>query len=239
MLLGKATRSVFYACTNGNSFTSRSATFPGAITSIAVSNVNPEKVWITLSGYNTGNKVYVSSDAGLTWTDYSDGLPNLPVNCIVYHNNSNDKLYVGMDVGVYFRDAAMPFWESFSSGLPNVQIREMEIQYSVNKLRAATFGRGLWESEIDLSTGITQISLDDDFLLYPNPTTGKFYIKFKDDFNKYRSIKFDLFNSVGECVNSQHIDEESTEINLNLSSGLYFARIKLDEREFAKKIVVE
>jgi len=92
--------------------------------------------------------VYVSNDAGVTWTNYSTGLPNLPVNCIVYQNGSNDALYVGTDVGIYYRNNAMSSWQPFFNGLPNVIVNELEIQYSSGKIRAATYGRGLWESEI-------------------------------------------------------------------------------------------
>jgi PKD repeat protein len=36
----------------------------------------------------------------------------------------------------------------FSNGLPNVTVTELEIHYGASKLRAATFGRGLWETTI-------------------------------------------------------------------------------------------
>ena len=39
-----------------------------------------------------------------SWSNISTGLPNLPVNCVIYSNNSNDAIYAGTDVGVYYRD---------------------------------------------------------------------------------------------------------------------------------------
>jgi len=145
----------FYVATDGNSFTERSAGLPvpaSQITAIAVSNTHPEKVWVTFSGYNAANKVWTSSDTGLTWSNYSTGLPNLPVNCIVYQNNSNNALYVGTDVGVYFMCDSLPSWQPFYNGLPNVDVEELEIAYSINKIRAATSGRGLWESDLGVIT---------------------------------------------------------------------------------------
>jgi len=103
---------------------------------------------VTLSGYLDGNKVYMSNDAGVTWNNYSEGLPNLPADCIVYQNGSNDRLYVGMDVGVYYHDNSMSSWQLYNNGLPKVIINELEIQYSSGKLRAATYGRGLWECDL-------------------------------------------------------------------------------------------
>ncbi|MDF2437905.1 MAG: hypothetical protein K0Q95_2281, partial [Bacteroidota bacterium] len=143
----------FYASTNGGtSFTDRTGSLPVASTSIsyiAVASNNPAHVWVTLSGYSAANKVWYSADAGVTWTNYTTGLPNLPANCIVYQNGSaNDALYVGTDVGVYYRDNTASSWTTYNSGLPNVIVKELEIQYTAGKLRAATYGRGIWQSDL-------------------------------------------------------------------------------------------
>ncbi len=141
----------FFVSTDGNTFIDRTGTLPVSavfVSYIAVSNADPNKVWVTFSGYSSGNKVYFSSDAGVTWSNYSTGLPNLPANCIVYQNGSNDGLYLGMDVGVYYRDSSMISWQLFNTGLPNVVVDELEIQYGVGKIRAATYGRGLWEADL-------------------------------------------------------------------------------------------
>ena len=141
----------FYASTNGNTFTDRTAGLPVAsasITYIAVSNIDANKVWVSFSGYSAANKVWYSADAGATWTNYSTGLPNLPVNCIARQNGTNDALYIGTDVGVYYRDNTLSSWTSYSTGLPNVIVRELEIHYASNKIRAATYGRGLWQSDL-------------------------------------------------------------------------------------------
>ncbi|MEO8085212.1 MAG: T9SS type A sorting domain-containing protein [Bacteroidota bacterium] len=145
----------FFVTTDGNNFTERSAGLPvpaSQITAIAVSSTQPEKVWVTFSGYNAANKVWTSSDTGLTWSNYSTGLPNLPVNCIVYQNNTNNALYVGTDVGVYFIADSLASWQTFNNGLPNVEVQELELAYGVNKIRAATSGRGLWESDFGIIT---------------------------------------------------------------------------------------
>ncbi len=123
-----------------------------SITYIAVKNDDPNTVWFTVGGYTSGEKVYESTDGGLSWTSISTGLPNLPVMSIVQYKNATDRnvLFVGTDVGVYVKDGASS-WASFSNGLPNVVVAELEILYTggVDKLRAGTFGRGLWETEID------------------------------------------------------------------------------------------
>ncbi len=140
-----------FVSTDGNTFTDKTGALPvgsASITALAVSNSDPNKVWVTFSGYSAGNKVWYSPDAGTTWSSYSTGLPNLPVNCILYQNATNDGLYVGTDVGVYFIDNSAASWQPFFTGLPNVDVEELEIAYSIGKIRAATNGRGLWESDL-------------------------------------------------------------------------------------------
>lgn len=116
---------------------------------IAVSDENPEHVWVALSGYDDGNKVYFSDNAGSTWTNVSGTLPNVPVNTIVYENVSTaNRLYVGTDLGVFTKDDVSGDWEPYMTGLPNVMIHELEINYSEFKLYAATYGRNVWKTDL-------------------------------------------------------------------------------------------
>ncbi len=116
------------------------------ITSIGVSPVNIAKVWVCFSGYTGDKKVYYTSDAGATWVNISGTLPNVPVNCIAYHDNGNDGIYIGTDIGVFYRDNTITDWMPFRNGMPNVLVRDLEI--TNDKIRAATFGRGIWESNL-------------------------------------------------------------------------------------------
>jgi hypothetical protein len=120
----------------------------GPITSICIHPSNPNTIWTTSSGYTAGNKVYRSNDGGYTWTNISGNLPNVPANTVVYQTNSPERLYVGTDIGVYYRDLTTQDWQDFNTGLANVIVNELEIQYAVNKIRAATYGRGVWESDL-------------------------------------------------------------------------------------------
>lgn len=105
-------------------------------------------IYATFSGYDSGKKVYVTTDAGTIWQNISGNLPNLPVNCISYQNGTQGGIYVGTDIGIFYTDSTLSNWQPFNDGLPNVIVNELEIHYPTNKLRAATFGRGLWESPL-------------------------------------------------------------------------------------------
>ncbi len=118
------------------------------ISDITVSQYDPRRIWISVSNYVNGEKVFYSENGGDTWENYSEGLPNIPVNCLLYQDNSNSCIYAGTDLGVYVRDRSMDGWKDFSEGLPNVIINEMQIYHPDSLLRAGSYGRGLWESKL-------------------------------------------------------------------------------------------
>jgi photosystem II stability/assembly factor-like uncharacterized protein len=118
------------------------------ITYIAIHPTDPDILYASSGNYNAGQKVYFSDDGGQTWSNLSQDLPNLPVNCIVINELLPDHLYIGTDVGAFFSPDAGATWEDFSQGLPNVIINELEIHYNSSSLVAATYGRGTWKTPL-------------------------------------------------------------------------------------------
>jgi PKD repeat protein len=137
----------------GSTWTNVTGTLPTASampSNIEISPTDPNKVWVTFSGYSGGNKVFITTNGGTSWTNYSTGLPNVPANCIVYQvGSATDIVYVGTDIGVFVRDNASGTWAPYLAGLPRVIVRDLEIYYGApNKIRAGTYGRGTWESDL-------------------------------------------------------------------------------------------
>jgi photosystem II stability/assembly factor-like uncharacterized protein len=152
-----ATQSILYKTINGgSSWSNITAGLPVAssyITYIAVKSTDPLTVWVSFGEYNT-HGVYQTTNGGSTWTNISSGLPNIPVMCVVQNaqNTSENELYAGTDVGVFVK-AGSNNWTAYNAGLPNVVVTELEIYYNsgaphLSRLRAATYGRGLWETEL-------------------------------------------------------------------------------------------
>jgi photosystem II stability/assembly factor-like uncharacterized protein len=120
---------------------------PGSISNFCIHPKNPEILWAVRSNYSANQKVYKSKDGGATWTNISGSLPNIPANSIEYQVGTNDGLYVGMDMGVFYKDSTMADWVLFADGLPNAEVTDMEIKYDEGKIYASTYGRGLWKSD--------------------------------------------------------------------------------------------
>jgi PKD repeat protein len=143
---------LFKTINGGTSWTNVTAGLPtasAAISRIAVAPNDPNTVLVTFSGYSSGNKVMRSTNGGTSWTNISTGLPNLPANCITaMPGATNGAYYVGMDVGVYYIDNTFTSWQPYFTGLANVPVFDLEIYQATGKVRAATYGRGVWEVDI-------------------------------------------------------------------------------------------
>jgi len=128
------------------------------ISCITIDPTDPDRVWVSFYDiwsnsnltppYNGVNRVLFSANGGTSWSDYSTGLTSLPVNSIIYQKGTDDGLYVGTDVGVFYRNNTMSQWECFSDGFPVAIVTDLEINYCSGKIICSTYGRGVWESDL-------------------------------------------------------------------------------------------
>ncbi len=126
---------------------------PGRFVSgIAVDPANPNRAWISYSGYGSNTPgfpghvfevVYDPSSGTSTWTDWSYDLGDLPMTGIAYDNVTGD-LYVSNDFGVLRLAGGTTSWTLAAPGMPNVEVAGLTIVPSERKLYAATHGLGAW-----------------------------------------------------------------------------------------------
>lgn len=155
LYLSRSGTANFYRTNNANAasptWIDLDAGMPGTgnPTDIEIDPDDPNHLWMTF-----GTNPYESVDGGVSWTDISGTMPAITMNTIVLDTASPVKaLYVGTDAGVFYRDNTMANWISYSVGLPPVEITELEIYYDaecrdLDMLRAGTYGRGLYESDL-------------------------------------------------------------------------------------------
>ncbi|MEC9208825.1 MAG: PKD domain-containing protein [Bacteroidota bacterium] len=146
---------IFRTTNGGTSWTQINNNLPNKyITYVIVHPTDENKVWVTFSGYTAGEKVYKTIDGGNNWVNISGTLPNIPVNCIELDTTNNlETIYIGTDLGVFISDSTLNDWNQFNNNsLPNVIVNELEIQYQSNKLFAATYGRGLWNIDLQITS---------------------------------------------------------------------------------------
>lgn len=134
--------------TNGGQAWTSIFTAPNQVSvrNLTVNPTKPDEIYIVTGGYMSGNKVF--KVIGTSSSNISGDLPNFPVNCITYQKNSNDRIYIGTDIGVFTKDASTN-WQYMEDGMPQVIISELKIHYPSGMLRAATYGRGMWEIPVN------------------------------------------------------------------------------------------
>ncbi|CAN5118615.1 hypothetical protein BH09BAC5_BH09BAC5_02040 [soil metagenome] len=206
----------------GATWTTHNAGGSPSITSIVVNPTNPNQVWITRGGYTSIYKVQMSLDGGSTWTNLSSGLPNVSVNTSLYENGSANLIYIGTDAGIYYRDTITNAWTNYSNGLPNTSVTDLQIFYPTRKLRAGTYGRGIWEIDLVNPLGIENQNTSDAGILkiYPNPSSGIFNLNYTS--NLKSPVTISVKNILGETLLTL---ENTTTTQLDLSTfpkGFYF-----------------
>ncbi len=202
---------------------------------ITVAADNEDHLFVTYSEYQANHKVYESFDGGDSWSNITgSNLPNLPVNCIVHQDLANGDLYIGMDVGIYHRDNTMSDWVPYMNGLPNVVIKELEINYNTQKIVAATFGRGIWESDLNTQSTNTLNNIEQDLIIYPNPANDYIEIHGVQD---YESI-ITIYSVTGEKVlRSNYTQKIDTK---DLTGGCYLVEVtSKNKKPIVKKLIIE
>lgn len=105
--------------------------------------------YATVMGFGVGH-VWKTTDAGATWSNVSGNLPDVPTNAVVVDPLNSNFVYVGTDVGVFVSRSGGNTWSEYGTGLPNVVVTSLQIfnTAETKKLRASTYGRGMWQNEL-------------------------------------------------------------------------------------------
>lgn len=164
-ILYVARGSSFYRCDNANdvsptSFVNLSSNLPvGGVNDIATHPSNSNLVYIL-----SGSKIYKSEDKGLNWNDITSNLPAVALLEMIYDNLSDEGIYVGTDIGVFYKDTTMTDWVDYSKNLAAVRVSGMDIYYGKDRddsfITISTDGRGFWRS---LLYGSTVVKPNADF----------------------------------------------------------------------------
>jgi len=131
--------------------------FPISDVAIDASDATGKTAYLTIMGFHVSH-VWKTSNAGVNWTDFTANLPDAPANAILVDKGASPTtgtVYVATDVGVFSSSTASANWTEVgpapSNGqagyLPNVSVTALRMFNSAGtkKLRASTYGRGVWE----------------------------------------------------------------------------------------------
>ncbi len=224
------------------------------ISAIEINKENENDVVVAFAGFGTKH-IFRTTNGGFLWNKIDcnpEGicLPDVPVNDIVIYKNlltNEDEFIIATDAGV-FKRATDGVWNELADGLPNCIIMDLEIYGS--KLRAATFGRGVFEWDLsggskNNSGNIGKSKSKNKIILYnnfPNPFNPKTNISFEIPYTA--NIKLTVFDVIGKILtdvlfnNVQAGKHDYEWDGENYSSGIYF--YKLESKNFVeiKKMIL-
>lgn len=238
--VGKYNPDILYTTTNfyvyrsfngGGTWTQVNQGLPTGVAALSSLEIHPTdslQAWVGFSGYANGQKVYHTDDGGFTWTNISSNLPNLPINCILSEGGSMNGVYVGTDVGVYYKDDTMANWQQFMTGLPNVIVNDLLIVEASQKIRAATYGRGVWESNTFTDEILSQLELsstnESHLRVYPNPVNDFVNVAFTppDDFQLKEVQLIDVTGRIIQQFETANASPGLIQLDLsNIQNGSY------------------
>lgn len=216
----------------------------GAVTGIAIHPTTPNVMYVSVAGFKAGKKVFKSSDAGKTWINISFDLPNVPLNDIVTITGTNETLYVATDLGVYYNSAGAKNWTFFNTQMPHTKIYELEVHYQSKTLFAATYGRGIWRSPIEIAgvtptpTGVTAAKLAPRMKAYPTVNNGRFVLDVPE-LKGNETYELFVFNAIGGVVLHKNMSNPKEKISLNDAvNGIYFVTLRKGNAFETRRIIV-
>ncbi|MGB1038501.1 MAG: GEVED domain-containing protein [Bacteroidia bacterium] len=131
----------------GKTWTNIKGNLPNyTMTDIAFDPKNENTIMVTFNRYqDDARKVFVSYDQGGTWSNITYNLNKMPLRTIVMDHSDSMYMYVGGEIGIYYKSKNSTTWTLYDNNLPNVTVKDLKVHYGSNTLRAATWGRGLYE----------------------------------------------------------------------------------------------
>jgi len=130
-------------------------------------------------------------------------------------------------------------WTDITSALIQVGgIYSMDFTDEVTGYACGDAGRIL-KTTFGGTTGIVELENDLNFNVFPNPSTGQFYVATNQfSLSEKHQFHLDFFDIFGKLVYTQPMNSPSQFIDLNLIDGVYLMKLTSDSKSSYKKIVL-
>ena len=145
-----ASNGYLWVTTDASTWNLRNTGLPGQpINDIMVKPTDSQTAYIS-SDTPGGGRVWLTTNAGVSWTDVSGDLPSsLRGFCIeVDWSATPPVLYVGTDYGVYRSADGGAHWVNENVGLPSLVVYDLKLDATGGSIVAATHGRGMWRGSV-------------------------------------------------------------------------------------------
>lgn len=119
------------------------------VSDFAISPTAAGTAYVVFNGYDTHTPgspghVFKTTNAGQSWQNISNNLPDIPVLTIVIDPQNPTHLYIGTDIGVFRSTNDGGSWAFYNAGLAQIPVYDLELQQPTRLLWAGTYGRGVF-----------------------------------------------------------------------------------------------
>ncbi|MBD3337414.1 MAG: T9SS type A sorting domain-containing protein, partial [Candidatus Eisenbacteria bacterium] len=196
------------------------------------------------SGYE-GQPVWRTTDGGVTWHGYSDGLPNTLVLGLALGDASGETPYAAAESGPFRLNPQSGQWESIlGTEAPLTRYWCVEWVPEAGAARFGTYGRGIWDYTPPAAADIAEgAAAPIGFACYPNPAHRALSARFR--LTESGPAALELFDIAGRRVARTAMQnlpagEQTLELTLDarLAGGTYLARLATDGGSTVRKVQV-
>jgi hypothetical protein len=224
----------------------------GNFNSVCLTTNVENVVYAAVSGYLAKDKIYKSYDNGKSWDNITYNLPNVSVikiiNLTARLGKYDEVLMAATNAGVYIKKGSTATtWEQYGAALPFVQVNDLVINYVSGKVYAATYGRGLWEAELE-DFGKTNVATKDadsiaaKYIVSPNPATTNQVVTLQTPSSE-KALTYSICNYMGSVLQRGTIAPFSTtttiQLNDKILAGAFLLSVHGLDRQICKKIIVK
>lgn len=172
-------------------------------------------------------RVYVSDDCGQTW--------------VLRWNKSGSNLATAGIVHTNFTPNATQWRQEHIASIPFQNIPNLLFKFQ----NTSDAGNNVYIDDINVSGVVSGISENTNaissFNIFPNPSSGLFYVSFKSD--KTEKVKLKVTDALGrEIITLLNSEKQPGEyqfsIDKKLESGIYFIILEKDGQSFTKKLLL-
>lgn len=121
----------------------------GYVSSIEIGSYD-DHLLVTFANYDVIS-VWETKDGGTTWKNKEGNLPDMPIRWSLYNPANRNEVLLATEFGIWSTDdisAEQPVWGPSVEGLANVKCMMLQYRESDQQVIVATFGRGLFTSNI-------------------------------------------------------------------------------------------
>lgn len=189
------------------------------------------ELMVTFSNYGV-TSVWYTEDGGSSWQSIEGNLPDMPIRWGIFNPLDQRQIYLATELGIWFLDRTEGnnlTWEQEQVGIENIRVDMIQIRKSDGWMVAATHGRGIFESQLNVDDFITSTpelpSLEVE--AYPNPTSRELNIRLNANWSGQTNVS--LTNLDGKEFENKSFPESSLQMDVSqLPKGIYLLKVWSD-----------